>query len=41
MEPAIGVIFSGQKMLVDGYGRSVIFMKHGKDTDHLLVWMPA
>jgi hypothetical protein len=41
MEPAIGINYNGQKMLVDGYGRSVIFMKYGKNTDHLLVWMPA
>ncbi|MGJ4905499.1 hypothetical protein ACQR0V_28305 [Bradyrhizobium sp. HKCCYLS2058] len=40
-EPALAVTRGGKKILLDGYGRSVIFMRHGKDTDRFLVWVPA
>jgi hypothetical protein len=40
-EPAIAILHSGDKILVDGYGRSVIFVKHGKSDDKFLVWVPA
>ncbi|MFK4625709.1 hypothetical protein ABIF50_009015 [Bradyrhizobium diazoefficiens] len=42
-EPAVAMNYPGtsKKMLLDGYGRSVIFMRYGKDNDRFLVWMPA
>lgn len=40
-EPALAVRFGEKKILLDGYGRSVLFMRHGRDTDRFFVWMPA
>ena len=40
-EPAISIRVNGQNMLIDGYGRSVIYMRHGKDADVFMVWTPA
>lgn len=40
-EPAVAIEHQGKKILLDGYGRSVIFRRHGKDTDRFLVWVPV
>jgi hypothetical protein len=40
-EPGIAIIHNGHKILVDGYGRSVIFVRHGKPDEKFLVWVPA
>lgn len=39
-EPAIGIWYQGRRVLLDGYGRSVIFARHGGDAGQFLVWMP-
>jgi hypothetical protein len=40
-EPGIAVRGRGRTLLVDGYCRSVIFMRRGTDGDRFLVWVPA
>ncbi len=39
-EPAIAIIECGKNMLIDGYGRSIFFMKNGTEKDIFRVWMP-
>jgi hypothetical protein len=40
-EPGIAITGRGRTVLVDGYCRSLIFMRHGTDDDRFLVWVPA
>ena len=39
-EPGIAIQINGNRLLIDGYCRSVLFVRDSKDTDQFLVWMP-